>query len=1616
MIKSQRITGKFLAVILILCLSVSNIMPIFAYEIQSDLCSDRGNMSASKDLSGSVSVNEVSIKLVKGQKYKSDFDFGGDNILSKADKKIISVKSGMIIAKNPGSVQLFVKKSGEDIKLNITVFDFELKQSIYNVNVGDIIEPQIQAYQLEYNYYIADRYKEFITITDNGQLKALKAGKAAFDILVNDVRFTAKVQISDPHLSRNSLVIEAGKRKKINLLDCYSKVDWRSADVSVAVVRNGRVKGVSKGKTTINANVNGKELSCIVFVNDCKLTHRLLILKKGDTKRVGISGILNPEYKDIWRQSGKDRGIIQVEENGTITGKKPGSTAVYTEVDGKKYKIKVKVLEQEQTEHTHSYSLLNQTEATSCDEYVESIYKCECGSEYVERDSAGHKYKLLSQEPDEDDEEKNICLRHWINTYSCERCGEIKKERAEGSGHIFDFVESIEASCSEAAYDLMLCRNCQIFEKSFKSTDEYPLKPHELSKMAGQDGDNNILWYCKNCNDSFIENSDGSFSKYEDEVEKKSSSSSSKSTSSSSGKSTSSSSIKSSSSSSSLRPTHTHSLIAENYVNYEGNGTISGYECAICKGRWYQGKIDEESFEVIIYDSNMPVKADTLNGQKKQAYSGDYFMTLTPGKAGFVVPEGYQFAGWSYGETDSQIRIKSNIRVDAKQIEQDPDYKGVLYAKWECIDYKIEYVNTLGTTNPNPVHYSVEDENVVLQNISKPGYDFEGWFDEENNKIDIIDTSLLKYRRITARFNIVKYRISYKTTMDQCPVQEENITEYNVESDELVIKNPAEPLGYRFKGWIGDNIKNPMLNLVIKSGSTGDLCFTATWEKIRYKIMYVLNSGENSLNNPNGYYVDEELILAKPERALYTFGGWYTSYDFAPESRLEKINIGTTGNLLVYAKWIKNSFDYSVRDVVTSYDGRAYGITVSCNTADVKIYYRNKDADNWNLKPVTYKNAGEYETEYRIEKDNFETVYGTAHVHIEKAEGVAIAPTPIKLIYDGNAQKLVYKGFTSTGEMYYSEGMTSVGTYSQEIPVATAAGTYYVWYYSKGDANHYDSPRKSVTISIEKAESIITKVPTPKEVIFNGNSQALVYAGRCEGGEMEYAIGSQRGAPGEYSNRIPTAENAGIYYVYFRCSGDENHKSSPADYVMVEVKKAEAEVLQAPIALENTYNGSPLRLVNEGDARGGGLLYGVVSDKLESVKYSASLPTMTSAGTYYVYYYVKGDSNHNDSTPVYVKVTIKKAAGFVQNGPTPAKLIYNGSEQELVNPGSSITGTMYYRLENGEYSRNLPRGLNAGEYKVYYKSVGDSNHNDSAESSISVTLGTKEMRVSVYDDEIKYTGVKSRGNARVHVSEPGSDYELKYGLTAGNCNLTSVPQYSEIGTYTIYYEVKAKNYTTKNGALIISIVKGDGECTAPRAVTDLAYTGEEQALITEGRSTTGTMYYKLEGQDYFETTLPKALNAGKYRIYYYSEGNSNYNSTSIKYIDVEMAKAKLEVTFTNTSFEYDGLCHYPTVNVTSKAKLPDYLQIYVAYRLSDNETWKYIGYSSTINGSIFESLPIEWVPQKKEGAVLDSNAENKDIGTYKISYCVRAMVKVGMISTVSNFEQTVTDCTYEIRW
>ena len=328
-------------------------------------------------------------------------------------------------------------------------------------------------------------------------------------------------------------------------------------------------------------------------------------------------------------------------------------------------------------------------------------------------------------------------------------------------------------------------------------------------------------------------------------------------------------------------------------------------------------------------------------------------------------------------------------------------------------------------------------------------------------------------------------------------------------------------------------------------------------------------------------------------------------------------------------------------------------------------------------------------------------------------------------------------------------------------------------------------------------------------------------------------------------------------------------------------------------------------------------------------EYTATVPT--AVGKYWVKATVEGTTNYDGAIKT-AQFEIKKAAATVTTAPAAkTELVYNRNAQELVTAGYADGGKLNYKLgENGTWSETIPTATDAGDYKVYYKVVGDGSHSDTAETEISVTIAQATNEI---------TGISIAGwTYGETANEPTAT--AKFGTA------TFTYATSENGTYTETkptdagdYWVKAtvaetKNYAGATQTLKFTIAKAHSAITSNPAANQLTYNGEAQALVTAGESADGTLQYKLGADGEWSENIPIATNAGEYVVYFRLKGDKNHIDieSNLSVVNVTIAKAAATVTAptAKTELVYNG-------NAQALASAGSVSDATLEYKLGDGE-------------------------------------------------------------------------------
>ena len=203
-----------------------------------------------------------------------------------------------------------------------------------------------------------------------------------------------------------------------------------------------------------------------------------------------------------------------------------------------------------------------------------------------------------------------------------------------------------------------------------------------------------------------------------------------------------------------------------------------------------------------------------------------------------------------------------------------------------------------------------------------------------------------------------------------------------------------------------------------------------------------------------------------------------------------------------------------------------------------------------------------------------------------------------------------------------------------------------------------------------------------------------------------------------------------------------------------------------------------------------------------------------------------------------IVVTVQKAdIGSNRITPPTAQenLTYTGQAQALITAGSVTSGgTMQYSLtENGTYSPDIPVGTDAGAYTVWYRVIGDANHNDTEPASVAVSIGKKPLTITKVTAVSKpYDGTTNAGITSVTFDGVTLNRGIDYNVTA-SFDDAGVGNGKNITATVTLTEQTAKNYALEQSSFMTT-----GSITKAAAPD---FTKETALVIVNGHEKTYTV-------------------------------------------------------------------------------------------------------------------------------------------------------------------------------
>lgn len=384
-------------------------------------------------------------------------------------------------------------------------------------------------------------------------------------------------------------------------------------------------------------------------------------------------------------------------------------------------------------------------------------------------------------------------------------------------------------------------------------------------------------------------------------------------------------------------------------IDEDGNLVAVGVGDALITTRidslYDEGVYKEYSLAITVIYEKYHITYELDGGVNHIDNQDEYIVDDLPISLGIPSRDGYVFEGW-YLNGEKVTSIAEGTKGDLHFV-----------AKWELADYTIHYELDGGINHPdNKNGYTIDNLPLTLYQPTKKGYNFTGWY-LNNQLVEYLPENTLGEITLVATWELATYDLFYN--LDGGILESENPTTYTM-NDEFILNNPTKN-GYNFLGWYVNDVKIEK----IEKGSTGNLTLLAKWELqkhtiefnsnggtnvsnqivnhfdkvlepdhptrlgydflgwfigedeydfnnevttnlelvakwqiINYNINYYLNDSINNSSNPSSYTVEDTISLLNPTKKGYIFVGWYVN-----DNKVEQINLGTTGHLMLVAKW-----------------------------------------------------------------------------------------------------------------------------------------------------------------------------------------------------------------------------------------------------------------------------------------------------------------------------------------------------------------------------------------------------------------------------------------------------------------------------------------------------------------------------------------------------------------------------------------------------------------------------------------------------------------------------------------------------------------------------------------
>ena len=396
--------------------------------------------------------------------------------------------------------------------------------------------------------------------------------------------------------------------------------------------------------------------------------------------------------------------------------------------------------------------------------------------------------------------------------------------------------------------------------------------------------------------------------------------------------------------------------------------------------------------------------------------------------------------------------------------------------------------------------------------------------------------------------------------------------------------------------------------------------------------------------------------------------------------------------------------------------------------------------------------------------------------------------------------------------------------------------------------------------------------------------------GKLAGAAMTYASSTNSVATVDNAGAV-TIQGVGTTVISASFAGDDDIKPGSVSYTLTVHPK---EVGLTWGTTEFTYDGRE----HVPTATATGL---VGNDKCTVTVVGAQ----TDAGNYTATASALSNANYELPADNTTSFSIAKAASSVTTVPTANTLTYTGSAQALVTAGAASGGTMQYSLDNQIFAETVPTGTNVGSYTVFYKVVGDANHENAEGGQVVVAIAKADATVAFASK----TASGKMGEAFTAPKVTTSPVDLTLAYTSSNTKVATVDASAgavtlvSAGETTITASFAGNdNYNAANDSYTLTVAKADavssdlsfasGTATATfgdATVTSPELTNPHQLPLTWSSSDEGVATVNASG-------VVTIVGAGETVISASFAGDEAYIANTISYT-LNVKKADATVTF-----------------------------------------------------------------------------------------------------------------------